>query len=530
MTFTRYDLYGPNLDKISSTANELDLPHLANFVTSVDRVQALVADGTVRVYLRDLVRRGWFEIVSPSTGLILRSGSSLVLVPQGFHRVSVVYSFPEEPTTLLAVGDLGQGCPICAVILTARELFLGLVLTGWGFLEQDLAYLQNAIKATDWAPGPASGGLNLIVGHPNFAHHAWNQLASLEELARGDLRDGIRVVATHQPLGPIHEIFPELSGWPLLSTPIRELQNLNRPGALFAPVGSTKLTASLVKRLLTYAETRISMRCRAIRDEVSRAEGPVLWLSVRARNRTAINQHAMLTALGNMFFKAAPAGAIIIDGFSMTPDTADRSLYLEIIEEYRQWSAEELAAAEALHAALKGANPGKRIYVAAGLWVSDSILLSQLADIYFCHHGSVQHKIGWFSTVPGVVHSNRVILSNTQMAAWVGAQSEVGIPPLYLSPDVVEDVEAEFEVSNEFAYLREHRNYIVDIPTVVTAFLRYAQDMNVPIASIGDSMETLPDKSAAFRPKAGSRRSPGSRSIEQVMINLRTALRNLLSR
>ena len=58
------------------------------------------------------------------------------------------------------------------------------------------------------SPGPAVGPVNLVLGHPNFAHHAWNQLSALEEMVRSDLPDGIQMVTTHQPFGPIQKINP----------------------------------------------------------------------------------------------------------------------------------------------------------------------------------------------------------------------------------------------------------------------------------------------------------------------------------
>jgi hypothetical protein len=294
--------------------------------------------------------------VSPSAGRILRSGCSLVLVEGNLF--SVVFSFPEEPALFLAVGDLSQGFPLCAAILTVRELLLELVVTPWGFSERQLANFADVIEATGWAPGPVAGVVNLVLGHPNFAHHAWNQLSALEEMVGGDLPYGIRMVATHQPFGPIHEIFPELIHWPLLCTPVTGLQALNAPGALFVPVGGREIQASLVKRLLTFAETRTSAQCRAIRAAVSSVRGPVLWISVRTRNRTATNQHAVLTTLGNSFLKAAPNGAIIIDGFSLADDHAKQSPYYGFTD-YLGVVEEDQAAAEALLRALGGANPNK---------------------------------------------------------------------------------------------------------------------------------------------------------------------------
>jgi hypothetical protein len=124
---------------------------------------------------------------------------------------------------------------------------------------------------------------------------------------------------------------------------------------LFAPAGGRIITAGLVRRLLAVAETRISPPCAGIRVELSAVRGPVLWMSVRTRNRTATNQHDMLAALGRTFLRAAPNGAILIDGFSLPDDFASYPSYRQA--EARAVLAEDQAVAEALRQALDGRKP-----------------------------------------------------------------------------------------------------------------------------------------------------------------------------
>jgi hypothetical protein len=507
--FTRYDLYPLQPDEITATERDLGLPHLAAFIASVARAQAVLPGGTVRHYLRDLIRQGWFEIVSPSTGDALRSGCSLVLVDK-----NVVFSFPQEPTLLLGIGDIGQGCPICAALLTDRGLLLGTTLTHWGFSERHLPGLADVIKQTGWTPGPAVGPLTLVLGDANFAHHAWNQLSVLQELVQSDLPDGIQMLTTQQPFGPIKDLFPEVAAWPLTYTADVGLQGFNAPGALFAPVGGRIITTGLVQRIMAFAESRISPRCSTIRTALETVNGPVLWLSVRTRNRTATNQHALLSILGLSFLKAAPDGAIIIDGFSISDDLGVYPSYHQ--NESRDVVAEDLAAAEALRQVLTADNLGARVHVAVGLTISDSILLSRRASIYFCHHGTVQHKIGWFSSVPGVVHCNRTVLGDAS-AAWVAAQSEVAILPFYLSPDIVADAEMPARGSAEFAHLLRQENYtVIDIPAAVAAFFAHAAAANVAIKITSEdimavSRKVSADQSSAThaaRPSADLDRSP----------------------
>jgi hypothetical protein len=476
-------MYALQLSEIETAARQLDLCHLVSFLASITRAQSSVAGGTVRMYLRDLIQRGWFEVVSPTSGRTLRSGCSLVLVDK-----TVVFCFPDEPTLLLGIGDLSQGFPISAALLTNRGLLLGTAATDWGFSERHLPNLASVIKATGWAPAPATGPLNLVLGDLNFAHHAWNQLSALEELVQGDLPDDIRMIATYQPLGPIREIFPELTRWRLVSTPDTGLEAFNAPGVLFAPVGGHIIRAGLVRRLLAVAEARISQPCAVIRAALTAVTGPVLWISVRTRNRTPTNQHAMLAALGRTFLRAAPNGAILIDGYSMPADLASYPSYHQT--EARTVLAEDRAAAEALRQALDAGEPNQRVHVAVGLSITDSIVLSRCANVYFCHHGTVQHKIGWFTSAPGVVHCNRAMLAATP-AAWVAAQSEIAIPPLYLSPDIIRDADGTAEAGSEFAHLLRHENYMItNIPAAIKTFFVHAGTANVAVKATKEDIMT----------------------------------------
>ena len=41
-----------------------------------------------------------------------------------------------------------------------------------------------------------------------------------------------------------------------------------------------------------------------------------------------------------------------------------------------------------------------------GTTIHESIVWSYAIDAYVCHHGSIQHKVGWIANKPGVIHTN----------------------------------------------------------------------------------------------------------------------------
>ena len=76
-----------------------------------------------------------------------------------------------------------------------------------------------------------------------------------------------------------------------------------------------------------------------------------------------------------------------------------------------------------------------------------------------CHHGTIQHKIGWFHKINGIVHSNIDVLI-TNPAQWVKEQSEVALLPYYLPSEFIKSVEN--TSLSEFNSLLHHDNYFIE--------------------------------------------------------------------
>jgi hypothetical protein len=469
-TFTRHDLGSLPVAERAVLGRELGLPHFLAFQESIARCGAIRPGGLVRQYLLDLMLEGGFSIHSPMTGRLLRSGASVLLVDK-----SVLFAFPDQPEIMLGIGDVSQGYPICALVVVSKALFLPLSDSQWGFSERHLVWAAEAIRDTGWQIAPARGALTLVTGDTNFAHVAWNQFSAFEDLLQFELPADIKVIATQQPLAPIHDIFAELPPWPVVTLPDTSLQAQNRIGACFAPVGASLITTALANRIRRFAQQNMSDAARAL-DAKLAASGPVLWMSVRTRNRTATNQHDLLLRLGRRYLDAVSTGVVLIDGYSRQND-------LDCYPDYQRNEAAEVLrqdeeAATALRAALDQHAPG-RVLTAVGLLVGDSIALARHARLYFCHHGTVQHKVGWFNATPGVVHCNRAILQQCP-AAWVAAQSAVALPPIYLAPDLVEDTPTDAGVYGAFSTLLRIDNYVVtDIEAAVDAVMDLARSLGL---------------------------------------------------
>jgi hypothetical protein len=410
---------------------------------------------------------GFFTIVSPVTGNKINSGSSLILRDR-----TVLFSFADEPDILVAAGDLGAGFPICAALIVSRGLFLRLGNFHWGFAERHLPMISDAIRISGWSPGPATKRRQIVIGDANFAHHAWNELSCLEELIGEKIPKDLDLVAVHEPLGAINRLFEELKDTEIIHTTDVLLESHNAPGALLFPSGGQIVTRSLIERIFNFSESRMAPQSVVLRNQLRASNGPVLWISVRTRNRTATNQREMLTALGRDFLRRIPNSRIVVDGFSFAANLDQQPSYVKANSE--AVCKEDIAEAKLIAQDLQHGWDEQRVFMAVGLGINDSIVLAAEADIYICHHGTVQHKLGWFNAVPGLVHCNRIVLA-TNPSNWVCSKSEIAIPPQYVPIELVTDVPLVGDEKSIKVILNQ-QNYTINNIPAMTIFFRTMVD------------------------------------------------------
>jgi hypothetical protein len=76
-----------------------------------------------------------------------------------------------------------------------------------------------------------------------------------------------------------------------------------------------------------------------------------------------------------------------------------------------------------------------------GLKLTESIYWMQAAHFYLTPHGTIQHKIGWFTSIPDVVHCGEnlrtEVETNNHYATFKAAEGAVA--PCYVFGDVVRD-------------------------------------------------------------------------------------------
>lgn len=452
-------------EELANASKLLGFTYLQEFLGSIDELSSFTNKKTLRVYLQQALKHGYFWVSSPIDGRYKKSGGSIIL-PNKTCFVCV----PEIPGVLLGVGNLGLGYPIFATFFVSHQTVIMLETDLWSFQLVNLNLLASIIENKNWLPDYANPKKILVTGDGNYAHNAWNELGTFEEIAAiGSVDSNVSVISTHETIGPFKSLFPEFSH---LSTSVLAeylLPDLNNSGQLILPVGSSLISKLLVDRIIKYSLEQPIGKQFLIAKHTRDSGNPVLWLSLRARDRIALNLTTLLVDISARFLSQYPQGKVILDGYSVPYDIESNPCVDLRIKEFIEVELEQ--ALEIQGGLTKLGIDSNKILIAIGCPISESLLLAQYASFYFCHHGSVQHKIGWFSQIYGIVHSNSVVLAGMPKV-WFADQSEIALPATYVDPILIDDMP--LEIDEERLEHRENlqiHNYIFNDVTAIADFV-----------------------------------------------------------
>ncbi|AGU47942.1 hypothetical protein VAPA_1c08220 [Variovorax paradoxus B4] len=427
----------------------LGVPYLAHLIDDLEEKQAKHGERIGRWYQRDLLRKGRFVVRSVWDNEPVQATQSVLLEDK-----TIAYGFGPALNFWLFAGSFGEGAPIQGIYLPQRAILVNLGHEAWGVTETHVRKAMTIFNSLpldmDRISGPTP---SLVTGDASFAHHIWNQLGALDRLIADEPEFALErtnVVVMQEPLGPLAELFDDCPNWKIRYVHSSRVQQLNCRDTLFVQLAGMLVTEGAKARVFKYVERAVDLPEAVVR----RNPAGRFWLSIRTRNRTITNQVQFLTELANSLIEEYPGCDIVLDGHSLSED--DYRLV-----ELGDSSNHAIAAADADVAAKvikRLVQRDSKIYQTAGRPLSEALALARTCDFYVCHHGTVQHKIGWFTWVPGVAHANTRV-TRSKPALSVAAQTEGSPPPSYLPVELIED-----EASNARSALADalkHENYTI---------------------------------------------------------------------
>ncbi|MDO9241849.1 MAG: hypothetical protein Q7U30_17710 [Methylicorpusculum sp.] len=396
-------------------------------------------DNYDRTFQLQTIKNRFIKAICPRTGVTLHSDRSLLPEAGG----SVFYRFiGQEHPFYLAVGRAGMGYIKTFLYMPDVQTIILLGDNDWAWLgrweiDQFRAYLISDYKKIfGYLTNQTIPGIYALLDQYHFAHHIWNTLTGLSKIATkeyGDLIDSLLI--TNEPMGPIDQLFPEFEKNQYLRLSNSEIVDFVIEKNLFViRPGGTIVTDEIMDRIYRVAiDNTVPYYLKDAQDFRAK-HWPILWATIRTGNRSWHMQAEGIANIANKFKKIYPNFALVVDGYAI-PYGEDI-----INNKVTNVIANEEVVAQKIRDLLD-VSIEVRFFV--GKPIFQSVIYSRFIDVYLAHHGSIQHKIAWLSNKPGLVHSNKKVLSGIggtkrYYAAFTSTKSEV--LPHYLDPEIMTDI------------------------------------------------------------------------------------------
>jgi hypothetical protein len=387
------------------------------------------------------VRNKCIQAYCPFSGKPVASNQSLLA------NINVIfYRFETEQVFYIATAGIGSGFKKSAVYFPDHDL---MVSDGdpWGLQQDDLIELKTrmvcgAKACYDYLSNPdrKSRKSAVCLGFYHFAHHLWNELSGLHRLHKKGLLPRVdKFLVLREPLGPIEQIFPEIQKG--------KVERQDSTGDLFdeilakgyfvVRVGDDYLASALASRVAKVSLANCLPVTLEMVEEARSKYYPLLWVGIRVRTRAWVDQVEGLSNVIASLQKEFPRLGVVFDGFSLP---SDRSADSSDQQGYSQILAEENEIVNGIFEYFRQRQLSVGMFNIIGLSIFDANVWAHNIDVYVSPYGSLQHKVGWFTNKPGIVHTNQTLLENP--AAYVWANVENGIPPQYIGSATVTDYES----------------------------------------------------------------------------------------
>ena len=457
------------------------MDYAEQFFESLRALNEFVFHRAVLKYQWEIIEQGSFSLISPWTGeSLLPTACHIANNGDPAHgNLGIAYRFDCKHSLWLLASSIKDGFPITEAY--SASLDTSLWALGEVHAHQNKPWKDLLLRV---AQGDGSSSLApndlaapvVLIGHPNFAHNLWNELAALHAYAkaRRDTAAVLELKTIYEPLAPIECFTGNLPVSVSRLMSFEALVGLQK--SIVTRLGSTQIPVGLRQQVGSLLGGR---RDRELTDDWAaslRDCGPVIWLSARLDARTLDNQTDFLTSLITRIAVQYPQAGFILDGFSFANDF-DSEIYQQDAagdSQEARYRGGFLASADKsreqdvtayvteLQNILGGHLPNPVINV-SGMNLTDAIYLAGMAHYYVCHAGTLQHKIAWLHNTPGIVHSNIAGLE-PGVPVWLADQLEGGLHPGVIPCEYVKDLDS-IRTANQVERNRDY--HLRDVESVV---------------------------------------------------------------
>lgn len=476
--------------------------HVEAFVQSLEALNVFLCHRAIRAYQQQILDRGQFRVVCPRTGQSLAPDVCYVANngDAAHGNIGIAYRFACDPAIWLLANSVKDGFPITEAFQPAQGASLWSL--GEAYFEENRAWKRQlrALEAGLAGSTPPALSLqepHLLLGHPNFAHNLWNELAAVHAYAMGrpgagaDSKRVLRVKAIYEPLLPVEQLVAPASVSVTRLDRFEQLVGLQE--TMVTRLGSTQIPSELRSKVTGLLYEGRNRRLTNGVISALRDCQPVVWLSARLDARTPDNQQELLLRVIHAIAAAFPRAGFILDGFSY-PDDFEREIYRQQAGTgpwrlLRKWTCSDGFLSGAMRSRERAISACTRrlqrilgrsipnpVVNTTGMCLANAIAVGASADYYVCHGGTLQHKIAWLYNIPGIVHCNVPGLQ-AGVREWLADQLEDGHRPSLISTQWVKDLES-IRTANQVERNRDY--HILDVERVCAEIL---SDLQATVAA-----------------------------------------------
>lgn len=366
-------------------------------------------------FQQDLALTGKFQVRDAATGALCSAQAHFYAPPHG-----CLYWFDAEEPFCVIADSLRLGCPVLALV-TAHNVYPVASSEGSPLIERARLLLKEKSRPERYIDSKARP--LVCLGHPNFAHFAWNEFPGLWYLAGSGAAFDVQVL-----YDPLQLVEPFCTARNLNCSHIDDVESVQ--GWQERPIvipGSVYCTADVKHDILALMGLPI---------EYHPTSEPRIYLSIRETGRTLKNQATILAGLANRLLDDMPNATLVLDGFSLPLDF-DRPVY----DRLRPTFETRIAGAKRIIASLVEALPAARrahLKDITGVSLKEALWEIACCHAYVTHAGTMQHKAGWFYPLPGILHGNQASITPASLR-WTASMMEGAIAPEGVDPALVED-------------------------------------------------------------------------------------------
>jgi tetratricopeptide (TPR) repeat protein len=418
--------------------------------------------------------------ICPKSGKILESNCSFVT--RSNDTQYIFYRFVGDEVFYIATGRQWLGFPkVCIYFPKTDFIFF---FDNVYLREEDEITDLKICMVTDWEnvisyiTTKKNKKLAILINWNHFAHSVWNELSGIYRLVEKmyvETGDNFPFLVVAEPFGELGNIFPKIPKNRLKSTSKKILKkDIFQNNYFINRVGYDFIQEDLVTQIHQISTQKCTPAFLAMIEEVRRRHFPLVWISIRIGDRTWASQTEGIIQIVSQLFKGFPTLGVVLDGFSLQNGY---SCNYQLIETIRRET-------DVVQAIIASIPKQLKVYDTIGCMLYQSLVWANNVDFYIAHHGTIQHKIGWFANKPGIVHSNKSVAisekkyyENPNIIRPAAGVRENCILPIYIDEKYITDIDNNVLDRNIEERRTDLNNYEIDWRVIYRKSLEISQSL-----------------------------------------------------